>query len=204
MSRLPESFYHCDDVVEVARALVGKKLVTSFEGNTTSGIITETEAYHQSERACHAYNGRYTQRTKILFEQGGTAYVYLCYGIHCLLNVTTGAQGEAAAVLIRAIQPLDGLSYMLERRRMTDIHPRISAGPGKLTKAMGVTLTENGKSIVYSQDLWIEAHQELPDPQIGISTRIGVDYAGKDSLLPWRFFLKGNKWVSRAKTVKFL
>ena len=203
MSRLPEHFYQSTDVVAVAKNLIGKKLVSNLGGDITSGIITETEAYHQSEKACHAYNGRYTPRTRTLFEPGGFTYVYLCYGIHCLLNVTTGTCGEAAAVLIRAIQPVDGLSKMLKRRQMMKKHPGITDGPGKLTKAMGVTLADNGKSIVDGSELWIEEYLDHKTLHIGTSTRIGVAYAGSDALLPWRFFLNDNKWVSKAKTIKF-
>ena len=116
MPRLNTSFYLDEDVVHVAKALLGKLLVTCFNGERTSGVITETEAYHQDERACHAYNGRRTRRTDVLFETGGYSYVYLCYGIHNLFNVTTGRRGEASAVLIRAFEPVEGLEVMLRRR----------------------------------------------------------------------------------------
>jgi DNA-3-methyladenine glycosylase len=197
MLRLPEHFYQSTDVVTVAKNLIGKKLVSDYGGGITSGMITETEAYHQTEKACHAYNGRYTKRTRILFEPGGVAYVYLCYGIHYLLNVTTGTGEEAAAVLIRAIQPLEGISNMLMRRSMSIPGPRLSNGPGKLAEAMRVTMVDNGKSLVHGKTLWIEKHMDYDPQQISATPRIGVDYAGKDALLPWRFYLSGNKFVSK-------
>jgi DNA-3-methyladenine glycosylase len=172
-------------------------LVTKIGGVVTSGIITETEAYHESEKACHAYNGRRTERTKVLFEPGGTTYVYLCYGIHCLLNVTTGDHGEAAAVLIRGIQPRYGLPHMLKRRNLEVMHPNVSAGPGKLTRALGITLQHNGRSILHDQELWIEPHKISNSNEIAVSPRIGVDYAQEDAMLPWRFFLRNSPWVSK-------
>ncbi len=198
MSRLPEHFYQSHHVVTVAKSLIGQKLVSKFRGQITSGIITETEAYHENERACHAYNGRHTQRTSILFEPGGISYVYLCYGIHYLFNVTTGKGEVAEAVLIRAIQPLEGISLMLQRRSMLRPTPSLSNGPGKLTKALGITLADNGKSLVNGDAVWIEEHSAHKVQQISTSTRIGVDYAEKDALLPWRFFLTGSKWVSKS------
>lgn len=197
MARLSEEFFQSGDVLDVARSLIGTLLVTKIGGIVTSGIITETEAYHESEKACHAYNRRRTERTKILFEPGGTTYVYLCYGIHYLLNVTTGGYGEAAAVLIRGIQPLHGLPQMLKRRKMEAIHPNISAGPGKLTRALGITLQHNGRSILHDRELWIEPHEIYNSGEIVASARIGVDYAQEDASLPWRFFLRNNPWVSK-------
>ena len=198
MSRLSAAFYLNEDVVQIARALIGKLLVTNFDGERTTGVITETEAYHQNEKACHAYNGRHTTRTDILFEHGGYAYVYLCYGIHNLFNVTTGSNGEASAVLIRAFEPVEGLDIMLKRRGFRSKNTRVSSGPGMLTKALGVDLSCNRMSLVNSECLWIEEHKQITDQEISSSPRIGVDYAEEDALLPWRFFLNGSEWVSRS------
>jgi len=200
MERLPAAFYQTEDVLGVARSLIGKLLVTKINGVTTSGIISETEAYHESEKACHAYNGRRTERTRVLFEPGGTCYVYLCYGIHCLLNITTGDHRQAAAVLIRAIQPVQGLPHMMRRRRMEVLNTKVSAGPGMLTKALGITLRHNGECILNSKDLWIECYENCSSDEITVSARIGVDYAEEDALLPWRFFFKNNRWVSKTRT----
>ncbi len=198
MTKLPEHFY-VRPVVDVARALLGKLLVTRFDGIVTSGIITETEAYHECEKACHAYNRRRTKRTEVLFEPGGIAYVYLCYGIHSLLNVTTGERGEAAAVLIRAIEPVEGVGVMQTRRSLTTKDHRISAGPGMLSQALGISLEHNACSMVNGQELWIESHRQPAEDEIVESPRIGVAYAGKDALLPWRFYLRHSEWVSKSR-----
>ena len=199
MARIPAHFFQSDDVVGVAKSLIGKLLATKLNGVVTSGMITETEAYHESEKACHAYNGRRTERTKVLFEAGGTSYVYLCYGIHYLFNITTGGNGEAAAVLIRAVQPLIGLPHMLVRRNMEVVNPRVSAGPGMLTKALGITIQQNGISVVNSKDLWIEPYKNYTAHEIAVSARVGVAYAQEDARLPWRFILKNNPWVSKTR-----
>ncbi len=197
MSRLAVGFYQSNDVVAIARDLIGKVLVTHINGAITSGIITETEAYHQEEKACHAYNGRRTSRTEVLFAPGGQSYVYLCYGIHYLFNVTTGMKGEAAAVLIRSMEPLSGLSLMLNRRGLEQPETKLTTGPGNLTKALGIGLQYNGVYLNEAKDLWIEQYQQISKYQIGSSERIGVDYAQEDANLPWRFYLKNSKWVSK-------
>lgn len=197
MPRLPLTYYQQNDVVGIARSLIGKYLVTSLDQGITIGMITETEAYHQNEKACHAYNGRRTKRTSILFEQGGLAYVYMCYGIHHLFNVTTGPSGDAAAVLIRAVEPIKGGSIMLQRRGLDKLNTRVSSGPGTASQALGLTVTNNGTSLVTSEVVWIEQGRLVPDDEILETTRIGVDYAGSDALLPWRFYLKSSSWVSR-------
>src|SRR6267142_6275747 len=133
---LDESFYLRGNVVKVARELLGKTLFTNIRGEVTSGLIVETEAYSQQERGCHAFNGM-TARNKVMFKAGGIAYVYLCYGVHHLFNIVTNVDGVADAVLIRAIEPLTGEEYMLRRTKAGSSN-RISSGPGKLAKAMGI------------------------------------------------------------------
>jgi len=197
MSRLSVRFYQSNDVAAIARELIGKVLVTNVSGFFTSGIITETEAYHQQEKACHAYNGRRTSRTEVLFGPGGRSYVYLCYGIHYLFNVTTGIKGEAAAVLIRSIEPHKGLDLMLVRRGFNQPETRLATGPGNLTKALGISIKNNGVHLTKSNDLWIESYKQISQSQICTSRRIGVDYADEDALLPWRFYLRNSKWVSK-------
>jgi DNA-3-methyladenine glycosylase len=195
MNILPESFYIRKDVTQIARQLLGKKLVTNTLIQRTSGIIVETEAYSFSERGCHAYDNRMTNRNKSMFEKGGVAYVYLCYGIHHLFNVVTNQPGIADAVLIRAVEPLEGMEWMKERMRATSIK-RITSGPGKLTKALGIDRTFDGKNL-NSTEVWIEDGIKLLPRQILASERIGIDYAGQDALLPWRFSIKDNIWVSK-------
>ena len=203
--RLDQSFYQNPDVVSVAKELLGKYLVTEIDGLYCSGLITEVEAYRApDDKACHAYNNRRTKRTEIMFWPGGVAYVYLCYGIHHLFNVVTGDADMAHAVLIRAVEAKDGLEVMEDRRRMPAQRPQLTAGPGVMSKAMGITTKWTGQSLVDPESpIWVEdrGHQVLLH-QIGESTRIGVDYAEECALWPWRFFLKDNKWVSRFKPPK--
>ncbi len=187
---LPPHFYQRDDVVLIAKELLGKALFSTIGGTLTGGIITETEAYRGPEdRACHAFNNRRTPRTEPMFQNGGIAYVYLCYGMHNLLNVVTGAEGIAHAVLIRAISPTHGLEKMLERRKKSKICPALTNGPGALCQALGIT-REFNRHPFNKEPLWIEETGVLPLPsQISATPRIGVDYAGEDAKLPWRFIL---------------
>ena len=195
--KLPNTFYERTDVVKIARDLLGKSLCTRINRILTNGIIVETEAYSWKERGCHAFNGRMTERNKIMFEKGGHAYVYLCYGIHNLFNVVTNKAGIADAVLIRAIEPVDGLPEMTLRRGEL-LNPRhLTSGPGKLTKALGIDRRFNGKYLLNSE-VWIEdVGETVSAKHIHSSHRIGIDYAGQDAKLPWRFTIKGNQWVSK-------
>jgi len=200
---LPPDFYLTDDVVAAARLLLGKTLVaTDPDGRLTAGRIVETEAYAGvTDRACHAFGNRRTPRTETMYRPGGVAYVYLCYGIHRLLNVVVSAEGNPQAVLIRALEPLAGVDLMLRRRAMPRLHPRITAGPGALTQALGVGLHHNGLSLL-GPDLWIADnpdHTTVQPAQIVASPRVGVAYAGPDALLPYRFRIKGNPYTSPAK-----
>lgn len=198
MPKLPLSFYQQEDVISLAKQLLGKKLLTLIDGQLTGGIIVETEAYNGViDKASHAYNGRFTPRTSTMYKAGGVSYVYLCYGIHYLFNVVTGLEGNPHAVLIRGLEPVDGLSTMLERRKMTKLAPRISAGPGALAQALGIDKNLNAKDLL-GDEIWIEdtsIHYE--DAQIISSPRVGVAYAQDHALLPWRFYIKGNKFVSK-------
>lgn len=195
--KLSEAFYQGDDVVKIARDLLGKGLFTSINGVTTGGIIVETEAYSWKERGCHAYNARKTDRNAIMFEKGGHAYVYLCYGIHYLFNVVTNVSGTADAVLIRALEPLTGIKEMQLRRGELTNHYSLTSGPGKLSKALGINRSLNGKNLLHNE-VWIEdLGKKIVKKDIEVSKRIGIDYAGDDAHLPWRFNIKGNKWVSR-------
>ncbi len=192
---LPESFYQRNNVEAIARELLGKALYSRVNKKVTGGMIVETEAYSQKEKGCHAFKGK-TERNKIMFETGGFAYVYLCYGIHNLFNVVTNTEGLADAVLIRALQPLEGEELMMKRMKTISIE-RITSGPGKLTNALGIDRSFNGKYLL-SNDVWLEDNGKLiSGKNIIASKRIGIDYAGKDALLPWRFTIKGNPWVSK-------
>ncbi|RZK97925.1 MAG: DNA-3-methyladenine glycosylase, partial [Pedobacter sp.] len=162
------------------------------------GTIVETEAYNGIiDKASHAFGGRFTNRTSTMYQSGGVSYVYLCYGIHHLFNVVCGAEGNPLAVLIRGIEPVVGVETMLQRRKMEALAGRITAGPGALAQALGINKNLNAKDLL-GDEVWIEDSGVVFDPnQIVASPRVGVDYAGDHALLPWRFYVKGNKFVSK-------
>jgi DNA-3-methyladenine glycosylase len=196
---LGKEFYTDNNVVMIARNLLGKHLITNIAGTKTGGMIVETEAYSWKERGCHAFNGKMTGRNKVMFEEGGAAYVYLCYGMHHLFNVVTNRQGIADAVLIRAIEPIYGISVMESRRGISAKSKQLTSGPGKLTKALGIDRSMNGK-LLWGEEVWIEEKDEkLSQSAILASKRIGIDYAGEDAHLLWRFSIKENQWVSRIR-----
>jgi len=196
---LPRSFYLRDNVTAISRELLGKYLCTSFNGEPfTAGMIVETEAYTaDGDRACHAYNGRRTERTEIMFRRGGLAYVYLCYGIHHLFNVVTNAKGEADAILVRALKPADGVARMLQRRGKAKLNRQVAGGPGMLTQALGIKTNHYGTDLT-GDKIWIEDRGvEIDEKLITAGPRVGVDYAGEDALLPWRFRLTDGGWTSK-------
>ena len=190
------SFFERDDVVLIARELIGKVLCTRINGVLTSGIITETEAYAGvSDKASHAYGGRRTPRTEIMYSRGGTAYIYLCYGIHSLFNVVTSVEGNPHAVLIRAIEPLEGNVAMAQRINADKLKPFHSIGPGKVSKLLGIHFNMTGMDMIQDKDvrgesrIWIEDRGiRTESSNIQVGTRIGVGYAGEDALLPYRFY----------------
>lgn len=197
MPKLPLSFYQQKDVASVAKQLLGKMLFTNIGGILTGGIITETEAYDGVvDKACHAYGGKYTPRTATMFLGGGVTYVYLCYGIHHLLNVVSGTEGNPQAVLIRAIEPTIGVDTMLFRRKMDKLAPRITAGPGALSQALGIDKQLNAKNLS-ADEIWIEDFASYTESEITATTRIGVAYAQEHALWPFRFYVKGNPFVSK-------
>ena len=196
--KLSADYYLSEDVVSLAKDLLGKVLYTKVGGQVSAGIIVETEAYFGiKDKASHAYGGRRTARTETMYAQGGVAYVYLCYGMHNLFNVVTSVKDDPHAVLIRAVEPLIGKEIIEERRNMPVTKPSISSGPGSAAKALGIDRTFNLKNL--SQDeVWIEDHQiHYPDEDIVAAPRVGIAYAKEHALLPWRFFVKGNKYVSK-------
>ena len=196
MKKLPLSFYRRHDVVAIAKELLGKILVTNWEGHITSGRIVETEAYAgEMDRASHAFRGK-TPRTAIMFEEGGRAYVYLCYGIHQMFNIVTNATGVPHAILIRAVDPLEGTDLMLERTGKKIPDRTLTRGPGNVGKALGFHTSQCGIKLNSSQLFVLDDGFEVSQEMLGISARIGVEYAGKDAELPYRFFLKGNLYVS--------
>lgn len=199
--KLPLSYYLNPDVLFLAKDLLGKVLFTEIDGAVTSGIIVETEAYFGIvDKASHAYGGRRTDRTETLYSQGGISYVYLCYGIHHLFNIVTSSEGEPHAVLIRAIEPLKGKEIMESRRNRSADQASISSGPGSAAKAMGIDRSFNKKDLT-ENEIWIEDHGIRYTPEeIIAGPRIGVAYAQEDALLPWRFYIKGNQYVSKPRS----
>ena len=194
---LDHEFYIGPDVVKISRNLLGKVLYTFIDDQITSGKIVETEAYcGLSDRASHAYPNKMTQRNKIMFETGGVAYVYFIYGMHHMFNIVTGEANLPNAVLIRALEPVEGIEVMCRRRKRETIN-RITSGPGSLSRAMGIDLRLNGHSLI-SKKIWIEDTEEaVPGSDIVATSRIGIDYAGEDASLNWRFYIKDNPWISK-------
>jgi DNA-3-methyladenine glycosylase len=199
--RLPIDFYLQTDVVDVAQQLIGKVLVTNFNGQRTSGLITETEAYRApDDRACHAYMNRLTPRTSVMFEPGGRAYIYLCYGIHHLFNVVTAPEGMAHAVLIRAVQPLEGVDIMLLRRKKEKISPNLTTGPGALAQALGLSTNHTNQNLCHEDaPVWIEYPNTSMNTSfsIGQGKRIGVEYAAECADWPWRFWMEGSSYYKK-------
>ncbi len=195
--KLDTGYYLNPDVIFLAKDLLGKVLYTQIDGQVTAGIIVETEAYFGKEdKASHAYGGRHTDRTSVMYLEGGHSYVYLCYGMHHLFNVITSAAGEPHAVLIRAVEPLIGTEIMELRRGMPASKAAISSGPGSAAKALGIDRSFNKKQL-NGPEIWIETYQSYPPEAIVSSERIGIAYAQEHALLPLRFYVRGNKYVSK-------
>ncbi|MEM6644419.1 MAG: DNA-3-methyladenine glycosylase [Bacteroidota bacterium] len=200
--KLDRSFYLNEDVVQVAKNLLGSVLVSQVDGVLAAGKIVETEAYcGRGDKACHA-NGKKTPRTEVMYQSGGVAYIYLCYGIHHLINVVTNKEGQADAVLIRALEPLVGLDEMNVRRNIRNAKssPRLTSGPGTLTQAMGINVKMTGTDL-QGDTVWVAPPLTTESFDILSDTRIGVDYAEEDALRPWRFVIAGNKFVSKPAKV---
>jgi DNA-3-methyladenine glycosylase len=186
--RIAHNFYLRDDVVKISLELLGKVLCTEIGGLATKAIITETEAYAgETDKASHAYGGRRTKRTEPMYGDGGTAYVYLCYGIHHLFNVVTNKADVPHAVLIRAARPQGGIETMLTRRGKQQQDKSLLAGPGSLAKALGITTDLTGSSLS-DGTIWIEDHSiSVSKSKISAGPRVGVDYAEEDAARPYRF-----------------
>ena len=196
MKKLSHAFYLRHDVVQIARELLGKVLVTQWDGAVTSGRIVETEAYAGTiDKASHAYKGR-TPRTSVMFAEGGTAYIYLCYGIHQMFNIVTNVDGIPHAILIRALEPLEGIEVMLQRTAKAKLDNTLTRGPGNVGKAMGFHTSQTGWSLQSSEAFIADDDYKIDEKSIASSPRIGVAYAAEDALLPYRFYVKGNPYVS--------
>ena len=199
LSKLPRSFYTRGDALEVARSLLGQRLVVaSGAGGRVSGRVVETEAYlGAGDRAAHSYGGRRTRRTETMFGQGGRAYVFFVYGMHHQFNVVTGPEGLPHAVLVRAVEPEEGIELMWGRRPVSK-ERELTSGPGKLCRALGLDLTFDGEDLTTGKRVWLEeTGVGLRPDEVAAGPRVGIDYAAEDALKPWRFWVKGNEYVSR-------
>jgi DNA-3-methyladenine glycosylase len=195
--KLPREFYTRPDVLTVARDLLGKLLVVPGEnGRRISGMIVEVEAYRGPEdRASHAYGGRRTKRTETMYQLGGTAYVYFVYGMYYQFNVVSSVEDIPHAILVRALQPVEGIETMRSRRQ-SHADKNLTSGPGKLCIALGIDRQLDAADLLGSR-VWLEAYERIPRSRLATGSRIGIDYAEDWVDKPWRFWLKGNEYVSR-------
>lgn len=199
MKKLPLSFYLRDDAVAVAKELLGKVLVTAWNGERTSGRIVETEAYAgEMDRASHASKGR-TDRTEVMFGSGGRAYVYLCYGVHQMFNIVTAVEGVPHAVLIRAVEPIEGKAIMLKRTGKKKWDETLTSGPGRVGKAFGFHTSQCGVSLTGDELFVADDGFRVGANDVASSPRIGVDYAGEHAAWHYRFYLKASRYVSGKK-----
>jgi len=198
MKKLSIDFYLRKNVVVIAKELLGKILVTKWNSIETSGRIVEVEAYNGViDKASHASGGRRTNRNEVMYGKGGVSYVYLCYGIHHLFNVVTNKQETPHAILIRALEPIKGIDVMLERTGKKKLDNTLTKGPGNVSKALAISFKQHTGLSLLSKELFIaEDGFVLNKKDIAASPRIGVDYAGDDASLPYRFYIKGNPFVS--------
>jgi DNA-3-methyladenine glycosylase len=197
MKKLPLSFYRRENVLQIAQELLGKLLVTKKDGVATSGRIVECEAYAGApDKASHAFGGKRTNRNKVMYEDGGLAYVYLCYGIHHLFNVVTHSKDIPHAILIRSVEPVKGVEEMLYRTGKKQKGHSLTRGPGNVSKALGIFTTDSGLSLSGKTIFLADDGFAYSKMEVFTSPRIGVDYAGKDALLTYRYYVKGNPFVS--------
>ena len=205
MKKLPLSFYARKDVVLIARELIGKIIITNFDGKITSARIVETEAYVGiTDKASHSFGNRRTARNEHMYSRAGTAYVYICYGLHQMLNIVTNDRDVPDAVLIRAVEPIGGIEIMLKRTGKKTPDKTLTRGPGNVGKALGIFKHHSGNYLLGDEIYLMDDATKIANENIGTSARIGVESAGADALLPYRFYVKGNKYVSGKKQVSNL
>ena len=199
MQKLPREFYLSTNTAKIARDLLGKLLVVPDEtGRRVSGMIVEVEAYlGKADRAAHSFGGRRTARNEVMYGGGGHVYVFFVYGMYYQLNVVTGPADHPHAILIRGIEPVEGIEVMRERRgEMKETN--LTSGPGKLSIAFGVTRDLNGADLTDDR-IWLEEYRSFSKKQIELGRRIGIDYAGEDAEKPLRFWVKENPFVSKVR-----
>ncbi|MBX3280841.1 MAG: DNA-3-methyladenine glycosylase [Acidobacteria bacterium] len=194
---LSRKFYSRNDPAKIARELLGKLLVVPSSEGRVSGMIVETEAYlGEIDRAAHSFGGRRTKRNEVMYGEAGFAYVFFVYGMYNQMNCVTGKPGTPHAILIRGIEPVDGIEIMQKRRPKAKKLTDLTSGPGKLCIAMAIDRTLNGEDLLGSK-VFIEKYRTIKPADIECGHRIGIDYAGDDAFLPLRFWIRGNPFVSR-------
>ena len=197
MKKLPIQFYKRPDVVLIAKELIGKIIVTNFNGLITTGRIVETEAYAGlTDRASHSYGGKRTARNEHMYAGAATAYVYICYGMHHLFNVVCNEKNIPDAVLIRAVEPLTGIAVMQARTGKLKADKSLTKGPGNAAKALGISKIHSGINLLKDEVYLADDGYTVEAKSIGISKRIGIDGTGDAVLKPFRFYVKGNPFVS--------
>lgn len=198
--RVEQEFFQTEDTISAAKQTLGKLLVVPDEdGVRISGMIVEVEAYcGVTDRAAHSYGGRRTPRNEVTYGLGGRAYVFFIYGMYFQLNFTLGPVDHPHVLLIRGVEPVEGFEVM-RRRRGAMKDSNLTSGPGKLCIALGINRSFNGEDLVEGERMWIEDYRSFAEEQIGVGKRIGIDYAGDDAHLPWRFWVRGNQYVSRLR-----
>jgi DNA-3-methyladenine glycosylase len=198
---LPLAFFQRPDVLLTARELLGKHVCTLLDGELTTGRIVETEAYrHEGDPSITLHLQRKARQAQALYQPGGHAYLYTVYRVHTLFNITAHDADHPDAILIRAIEPLEGVEVMLRRRGLAKVARNLTAGPGVLSQALGLTPALNGEPLTGPR-IWLEdAGENISEENILASSRVGLEYAGDEAVaLPWRFRLKDSKWTSPAK-----
>lgn len=201
---LKQENFQSENVVNLAKFLLNKYLISQVGQKTSITQIVETEAYRApDDKACHAYQNKKTNRTKTMFLKGGVSYIYLCYGIHNMLNVVTAPKGKAHAILIRAVQPITGIDIIQQRRTDTKGY-NLTNGPGKLCQALGIDRSLDAMEL-YKRDskIWLGDNKNLNDNDIESGARVGISYAEECAMWPWRFKIKDNKWTSKPDTVEY-
>lgn len=197
MKKLTKDFFLQENIFEISKELLGKIIVTKFDDIITSGRIVELEAYNGIvDGASHAYKGKRTMRNEVMYAEAGTAYVYICYGIHHLFNIITNKKDTPHAILIRSVEPMDGKKEMMKRRGVLKDEYSLTKGPGSLSKALGISIAHNGLLLTGKNIFIADDGFSISENKIATSPRIGVESAGKDALLPYRYYIRGNKYVS--------
>jgi DNA-3-methyladenine glycosylase len=201
MKLIPKKFYQSEDVVKIAKKLLGKEIHTDINGVKIRSKIVETEAYRgPDDKGCHAYNNRYTERTRVMYEEGGVSYVYIAYGMHNMLNVVTARKGQAHAILIRAIEPINEINTIQLRRNCKKLNHMLTGGPGKVCQALDINKMHNALPFydinspikIYDNSLYIGDEDIVATPRVGMSIHVG-EYSN----MPWRFYIRNNPFVSK-------